>query len=348
MFRFANPQYLWLLALAPAALYLFWWSMHRRRVRLARFGRMETLRELMPELSVGRLWLRFILFAAALALLALAAARPQFGSKLREEKSRGIEMVLVVDVSNSMLAEDFEPNRLDRTKYAIDRLFDGMRQDRVGLVVFAGEPKVQLPVTSDYRMAKAFARRIDPSQVAVQGTAVGKALEQALLAFPGKEDDAQRSRVVVLITDGENHDDDALAVAKRAAEEGIRIYTIGIGTPEGAPIRIDGEFIRDEKGDMVVSKLNEELLAQIAETTGGAYVRATKQSIGLDEIVRSINEMEQSELATLRFEEFNEQYRWPLAAALVLLVLELLVLDRRNPLLAHLNIFREEKKENDL
>ena len=348
MFRFAHPQYLWLLTLAPAALCIFWWSMHRRRVRLARFGRPETLRELMPELSVGRLWLRFLLFDAALVLLALAAARPQFGSKLREEKSRGIEMILAVDVSNSMLAEDFEPNRLERTKYAIGRLFDGMRQDRVGLIVFAGEPKVQLPVTSDYRMAKAFARRIDPTQVSVQGTAVGKALEQALLAFPGKEEERQRSRVVVLITDGENHDDDALAVARRAAEEGVRICTIGIGTPEGAPIRIDGEFIRDEKGDMVVSKLNEELLAQIAEITGGAYVRATKQSIGLDEIVRSINEMEQSELATLRFEEFNEQYQWLLGAALLLLLLEVVLLDRRNPLLAHLNIFREKKKSADL
>ena len=231
MFRFAHPQYLWLLCLVPAALLLFWWSMHRRRVRLARFGRPGTLRALMPERSAGRLWLRFILFDAALALLALAAARPQFGSKLREEKTQGVEMMLVVDISNSMLAEDFEPNRLDRTKYAIDRLFDGMRQERVGLIVFAGEPRVLLPVTSDYRMAKAFARRIDPSQATVQGTAVGKALEQALLAFSGEGGEG-RSRVAVLITDGENHDDDAVAVARRAAEQGIRIYTIGIGTPE--------------------------------------------------------------------------------------------------------------------
>lgn len=344
MFRFAHPQYLWLLCLVPATLLLFWWSMHRRRVRLARFGRPGTLRALMPERSAGRLWLRFILFDAALALLALAAARPQFGSKLREEKTQGVEMMLVVDISNSMLAEDFEPNRLDRTKYAIDRLFDGMRQERVGLIVFAGEPRVLLPVTSDYRMAKAFARRIDPSQATVQGTAVGKALEQALLAFSGEGGEG-RSRVAVLITDGENHDDDAVAVARRAAEQGIRIYTIGIGTPEGAPIRIDGEFIRDEKGDMVVSKLNEEMLVEIAETTGGAYVRATKQSIGLDQIVRSINEMERSELSTLRFEEFNEQYQWLVAAALLLLLLEFAVLDRRNPLLAHLNIFREERQE---
>lgn len=342
MFRFANPQYLWLLALIPLFVVLFAGVAAQRRRRLARFGNPDTLAELMPEVSNGRVVLKFILFCCAVALVVLAAARPQFGSKLREEKARGVEMMLVVDVSNSMLAEDFEPNRLERTKYAINRLFDGLKQDRVGLIVFAGEPRVQLPITSDYRMAKAFARRIDPSQVSVQGTAIGKALEQALLSFSG-ETDEKRSRAIILITDGENHDDDAVAVAKRAAEQGIRIYTIGIGTPEGAPIEIDGEFIRDEQGEMVVSKLNEEMLAQIADLTGGAYVRATKQDIGLDEIVRSINEMEQSELSTVRFEEFNEQYQYLLIAALVLLVAEFFLLARRNPLLAHLNIFREKR-----
>ncbi|HJC52234.1 VWA domain-containing protein [uncultured Alistipes sp.] len=342
MFRFANPQYLWLLTLIPLFVVLFAGVAAQRRRRLARFGNPDTLAELMPEVSNGRVVLKFILFCGAVALVVLAAARPQFGSKLREEKARGVEMMLVVDVSNSMLAEDFEPNRLERTKYAINRLFDGLKQDRVGLIVFAGEPRVQLPITSDYRMAKAFARRIDPSQVSVQGTAIGKALEQALLSFSG-ETDEKRSRAIILITDGENHDDDAVAVAKRAAEQGIRIYTIGIGTPEGAPIEIDGEFIRDEQGEMVVSKLNEEMLAQIADLTGGAYVRATKQDIGLDEIVRSINEMEQSELSTVRFEEFNEQYQYLLIAALVLLVAEFFLLARRNPLLAHLNIFREKR-----
>lgn len=341
MFRFAHPQYLWLLWALPLFALLFAWAAHRRRRRLARFGDRRTLAELMPEVSTGRVVLKFILFETALALLALAAARPQFGSKLREEKAQGVEMMLVVDVSNSMLAEDFEPSRLERTKYAIDKLFDGMKQERVGLVVFAGEPKVQLPITSDYRMAKAFARRIDPSLVSVQGTAVGKALEQALLAFPAEREEG-RNRVVILITDGENHEDDARAVAARAAEAGVRIYTIGIGTPEGAPIRIGGEFVRDERGEMVVSKLDEELLSEIAAQTEGVYVRASKQSIGLDEIVRSINELERHELELVRFEEFDEQYRLPLGIALALLVLELLLLDRRNPLLARFNIFREQ------
>lgn len=338
MFRFANPQYFWLLPVIPALILLFWLAARNRRRRLERFGRMQVLEELMPEVSTGRVALKFILFCAAVALLILAAARPQFGSKLREEKTQGVEMMLAVDVSNSMLAEDFEPNRLERTKYAINKLFDGLHQDRVGLIVFAGEPKVQLPITSDYRMAKAFAKRIDPSLVQVQGTAVGKALSQALLSFSSGSEN--RSRAVILITDGENHEDDVLAQARRAAEGGIRIHTIGIGTPEGAPIQIDGEFVRDEKGEIVVSKLNEEMLAEIADLTGGSYVRSSKQSIGLDEIVKSIEEMEQSELSTVRFEEFNEQYQYLLAIAIALLLAEFLLLDRRNPLFRHLNIFR--------
>lgn len=340
MFRFAYPEYLWLLWLLPLLVAVWTAAGQLARRRLSRFGRLETIRPLMPDASTGRRRLKFILYLTAFALLTLALARPQLGSKLREVESRGIEMMLVVDVSNSMLAEDFQPNRLERTKYAIDKLFDGLKQDRVGLVVFAGDAVVQLPITSDYRMAKAFAKRIDPSLVPVQGTAIGKALSQALMSFSG-ETEENHSRVVILITDGENHEDDALAAARRAAEMGIRIYTIGIGTPEGAPIQIGGEFIKDEKGDMVVSKLNEEMLAQIADITGGAYVRSSKQSIGLDEIVKSINEMEQSELSVMRFEEFNEQYQYLLLAAIVLLLAEFLLLDRRNPLLAHLNIFRE-------
>lgn len=342
MFRFAHPHMLWLLWAIPLLVVIFLLALRLRKRRLARFGSLTTLEELMPEVSNGRVFLKFLLFVSAIFFLILAAARPQFGSKLLEEKSEGIEMMLVVDVSNSMLAEDFAPNRLERTKYAINKLFEGMKQDRVGLVVFAGEPKVQLPITSDYRMAKAFAQKIDPSLVSVQGTAVGKALEQALLSFSGETvEEGRHSRVIILITDGENHEDDAIAVAERAAEMGIRIYTIGIGTPEGAPISIGGDFIRDEKGEMVVSKLNEEMLQQIAEITDGLYVRSSLQSIGLEEIVQSIEAMEKTELSTVRFEEYNEQYPFLVAIALVLLLLEFLLLDRRNPLLKHLNIFRE-------
>ena len=340
MFRFANPQYLYLLAVVPLLTALFLWALHDRRKRLARFGDPETVKSLMPEASTGRIKLKFLLFVTAVTLLILAAARPQFGSKLREQKSQGIEMMLAIDISNSMLAEDFAPNRLERTKYAVDKLFDGLKQDRVGVVVFAGDATVQLPITSDYRMAKAFAKRISPSMAAVQGTSIAKALSLAEMSFSS---DSDASRAIILITDGEDHEGQVLEAAQRAADQGIKIFAIGIGTPEGAPIQIGNEFIKDEKGNMVVSKLDEEMLQQITQMTGGAYVRATKQSLGLDEIIRTLNDMEQSELTTVRFEEYNEQFPYLIAVALILLILEYCLLDRRNPLLARFNIFREEK-----
>ena len=338
MFRFANSEYLYLLLLIPLLAILYALVARRRRHLLAKFGNLELLKGLMPDFSRGRLRLKFVLYLLAFACVVLAAARPQFGSKLREEKSKGVEMMLVVDVSNSMLAEDFEPNRLERTKYAIGKLFEGLQQERVGLVAFAGEPKVQLPITSDYRMAQAFAKRLSPSLVGEQGTAIGKALQLATLSFSSQ---SEQSRVIVLITDGENHEDDAIEAARIAKEQGIRIYTIGIGTPEGAPIQIDGEFVKDENDEMVVSKLNEQMLEQIASITEGAYVRATKQSIGLEEIVKSINEMEKAELSTIRYEEYNEQYQYFLAVALALLLIEGFILSRRNPRLKRFNIFRE-------
>lgn len=344
MFRFAHPEYLYLLAGIPALLALFAWALYDRRRRLARFGDPATVASLMPDASTGRMKLKFVLFATAVTLLILAAARPQFGSKLREQKSEGVEMMLAVDISNSMLAEDFEPNRLERTKYAIDKLFDGLKQDRVGVIVFAGDATVQLPITSDYRMAKAFVKRISPAMASVQGTSIGKALSLAEMSFSSGSSD---SRVIILITDGEDHEGNVMQAAERAAEQGIRIFTIGIGTPEGAPIEIGGEFIKDEKGDMVVSKLDEKMLQEIARTTGGAYVRATKQSIGLDEIVRTINDMEQSELSTVRFEEYNEQFQYLIAIAFVLLLAEFWLLDRRNPLLARFNIFREQPADGN-
>ncbi|MFR9672822.1 MAG: VWA domain-containing protein [Rikenellaceae bacterium] len=196
MFRFANVECLYLLATIPALLLLFWFSMRARRARMARFGAYDMVRSLIPDFSLGSVRIKFYLFLAALTLLIFAAARPQVGSKLREVKSQGVEMMLVVDVSNSMMAEDFAPNRLSKTQYAIERLFDGlMSQERVGLIAFAGEAIVQLPITSDYRMARTFAERLSPTMVSVQGTDVGKALDLSLLSFSGSTD---TNKVVVL------------------------------------------------------------------------------------------------------------------------------------------------------
>ena len=338
MFQFANPNILYLLLVIPIMVAVVVVLSHIRRRNLSKFGNPALLQALMPDVSLWRTRAKLTLFFTAVTAVIFAAARPQFGAKLREHKSQGVEMMLAVDVSNSMLAEDFAPNRLDRTRYAIDKLFASMNQDRVGMVVFAGEAKVQLPITSDYRMARSFAKRLSPELVQVQGTEIGQAITLATLSFSSNRD---AGRVIILITDGETHDNTALEAAKRAAEQGIRIYAVGIGTPDGAPVKVAGEWLKDENDEMVVSRLNEELLQQITAATGGGYIRATNSAFGLDEIVSEINKLDKGELTTLSFEEYNEQFQWILAIAAILLLLESLLLSRRNPRLKRFNIFRE-------
>ncbi len=336
MFRFAHPENFWLLALIPLLVAVYAWSAWRRHRRLERFGDPARVAALIPDASPARHFTKFVFLLAAVVFVVVALARPQLGSKLKEVKMTGIEMMLAVDVSNSMLAEDFEPNRLERTKHAIGRLMEGLRQDRVGLVVFAGDAYVQLPITSDYVTAMSFVRQINPSMVSRQGTAIGAAID---LAVSGFSSESEGSRVVILITDGENHEDDAMAAAERAAAQGIKIYTIGIGTPEGAPIRIGDDFIRDEAGDMVVSKLDEGTLQRIALTTGGAYIRSSNQSVGLAEIITKIGQEEEREFTATMFEEYDEQFGGFLVAALVCVIAGWAILGRKNRLLARLNIF---------
>ncbi len=330
MFRFANAEYLYLIALIPALWVLYVVASRNRRIRLERFANYETLRYLMPDVSRARVRVKFFIYLLSLLFLILALARPQYGSKLREQKSQGVEMMLVVDLSNSMLAEDYEPSRAESTKHAISRLLQELKQQRIGLIAFAGDAQVELPITTDYRMAQAFVERLSPSSMPVQGTNIGKAIDLALLSYT---QEGSESRVMILITDGEDHDQGAINAAQRAKAQGVRVYTIGIGTPEGAPIKINNNFIVDENGDMVVSKLNEEMLQEIASITEGGYIRASKRSLGLQEISQAINAMEQSELSTTMYEEYNEQYQYLLAIAFLLLIIEYIISDNRNTLI---------------
>ncbi len=337
MFRFASPEYLYLLLLIPALAGVYIYAIGRRRANLARFGEASTLRALMPELSPRRSRHKFILLLLALSFAVLALARPQFGSKLREVKRTGIEIMLCVDVSNSMLAKDFEPNRLERTKHAIGRLLEGLQNDQVGLVVFAGDAYMQLPITSDYLTARSFVDQVSTDMVSRQGTAIGKAIDLAASSF---SENSEGSRVIIVISDGENHEDDPIAAAVRAMDKGIKIYTIGIGTPEGAPIPLGDDFIRDEKGEIVVTHLDEQTLKETALTTGGAYIRADNRSVGLQEIIAQVNKTEKQSLSSMVFEEYNEQFQYLAAIALALLILECFVLPRKNRLLARFNIFK--------
>jgi len=336
MFRFASPEWLYLLILIPLLIGIYLWATRNYRRRLTQFGNPETVGGLMPEASPKRIRHKFVLCITALALLVVAAARPQFGAKLKEVSREGIELMLAVDVSNSMLAQDFQPNRLERTKYAIGRLLGNLNQDHVGLIAFAGDAYVQLPITADYVTARNFTNQLSPDMVSKQGTAIGAAIDLAINSFSSQ---SKGSRVLVIVSDGENHEDDPFSAAQRAAEKGIAIYTIGIGTPEGAPIRIGNDFLKDSDGNMVVTKLDEASLEKIALQTGGAYIRSTPQSLGLQEIVDKINETEKTRFKTSVYEEYNEQYQYLIAISLLLLLLEILIISRKNRLLARFNIF---------
>lgn len=337
MFRFANIEVLYLLLTVPFLVGLYLLALRARRRRVARFGDPVMVGWLMPEYSPRRERNKFILFLIALVFVVLAIARPQSGAKLLERQSTGVEMILAVDVSNSMLAQDFTPTRLERTKTAIERILNGTGQDRVGLVVFAGDAYVQLPVTADRAAARQFAGRLSPDMVSRQGTAMGAAISLAASSFSSGDN---AGRVMIIISDGENHEDDALAAAKSAAEQGITIYTIGIGTPEGAPILLDGDYVRDEQGEMVVSRLDEKSLQDIAFATGGVYVRATNQEFGLEEIMVKVREAEGARHSVPVYDQYDEYFQWMTAVALLFLVAEFLMLARRNRLLARFNIFK--------
>ena len=342
IFEFAAPERLWWLCLVPIIIVTYALLTLWTKRKLRRFGNRATLRELMPDYSAARGWIKISLFALAVGFVVLAMARPQTGSKLRSVETEGREIVLAVDVSNSMLAEDTEPSRMARTRYAIQQLTRHMKNDHVGIVAFADDVEVLLPITSDYKMAESKLRSLSPPLIANQGTDIGEALEVSLLSFSNQSRNA-RNRVIILITDGEAHDSKALEVAERAKEEGVVICCIGIGTPEGTTLKIDGQMIEDEDGKMVVTKLNEQLLMDIASATGGVYMRSTNANFGLEEVIAELDEMESAKLTHRNFEEYDEEYMWFLGVALLLLIIEGLVLGRRNPLLRGVSLFEREK-----
>lgn len=338
IFTFGAPEWLWLLIVVAALPLLYWMLRLYAKRKLRKFGNEATLLKLMPDYSSLRGWIKISLLTLALGFLTIALARPQTGSKLRTVESQGREIVLVVDVSNSMLAEDVTPSRMARTRYAITRLVERMNNDRIGIVAFADEAEVLLPITGDYKMAESVTKRLSPDLIAEQGTNIGKALEVALLSFT-RSTQHTKSRVIILITDGEGHDQSTEAAIEQAKAEGVMICAIGIGTPEGTPLKINGVHLEDEEGKMVVTKLGEPLLESVTAATGGIYTRSRNDSFGLEEIIARLDEMEATELSTITFEEYDEQYQWFLGVALLLLVVEMLILERRNPLLKGVKIF---------
>ena len=326
MLIFGDWKFLYLLLLVP--LFLIGYGVLRalRNRRVKKFGDPALVEQLMPSRSRSKGWVRAVLFSLAFAFFVIGLARPRTGARLAERKTRGAEIIVALDVSNSMLARDYSPNRLERAKLSIARLTDKLQDDRIGLVIFAGTSFVQLPVTTDYVSAKMFLNSIDTGSIPVQGTAIGDAINLSIKSFSAQ---SEKSRVIIVISDGENHEDDAVGAAKQAAEMGIKVYTIGVGSAEGQPIPMDGDLMKDKDGNIVVTKLNEQMLRDIARAGGGAYIHAGGEEFGLNPIIQDIRRMEDEEFGSVVFEEYDEQYMYFFGAALLLFVIEMLIGERK-------------------
>lgn len=336
---FANKDLLYLLLLIPVLIAFFIFSLHRRKKALDKIGNSQILKSLMPEASSSKPIIRFSLICLSLVFLIIAAARPRAGGKSDEKKSHGSEILILLDISNSMRATDMYPSRLENAKNAISNLIKKLSDDKVGLIIFAGEAYVQSPITSDFQATDIFVQSVSCDMISEQGTALGAAVELGMSSF-GKNND--KSKAMILITDGENHETnpDPISIAKDAADKGIVIHTIGIGSNRGVPIPVsDGqsEFMRDRNGNVVMTKLDESVLMQIADATGGLFVRATNADSGLGNILKQIRQMEKTDFIT--YSQYNEKFVIPLSVSLVLFLIYCFMLVRKNRWISKSGVF---------
>ena len=341
MFRFGNSEYLWGLFIIPLFVLFFIWSRLSRKRALKRFGKLEILKQLMPYASRSRPGFKFFLLMLALAFFIVGTARPQFGSKLKNVKREGVELIIALDVSNSMMSEDIQPNRLERAKRAISRLVDRLKDDKIGLIVFAGDAYTQLPITTDYNSAKLFLNSISTQIVPKQGTAIGSAIDLASKSFTPN---GEANKAIIVITDGENHEDDAVTAAKNATDKGIIVHTIGMGLPQGSPIPVlrngQKEYLKDRDGNVVITKLDEQTLEKIASAGNGIYIRANNAQIGLDTLFDEINKMQKEEVESRVYSEYDDQFQFLFAVGILLLLFEFVILERKNRYLKNIKLFR--------
>ncbi|MCK9179737.1 MAG: VWA domain-containing protein [Bacteroides sp.] len=344
MFRFQEPNYLYLLILIPLLVVFYLYSNYRRRRAIRAFGDEDLMYQLMPDVSKYRPDVKFSIVLVAIALFSILLARPQFGSKLETVTRSGVEVIIALDISNSMLAEDVRPSRLEKAKHLIGRLVDQLKDDKVGLIVFAGDAFTQIPITNDYISAKMFLQSIDPTLLSKQGTAIGSAIELATRSFTSKE---EVGRAIILITDGENHEGGVDQAIKKAREKGIQIHALGVGSPEGAPIPIRGsnDYMKDREGNVVVTRMNEEMCQQVAQQGNGIYVRVDNTNTAQRAISKEIDKMAKADIETEVFTEYNEQFQVIAWIIFIFLLIELLILERKNPLLKNIRLFTP-KNEN--
>lgn len=347
--RFERPEMLYLLAALPFMLAIFLFANYLRNRALLRFASAPMHNLLIPYRSQARRWIKFLLLSTAWVFAVIALANPQSGAKLGQVKREGIDIFIALDISNSMLAEDITPNRLDRSKHSIIRLIDRLKGDRIGLIVFAGKAYVQLPLTTDYAAARLFLNTIRPDMIPVQGTAIAEALRLAMSSF----DVEARNKSIIIISDGEDHEQGAIEATREAANAGIRVFTIGIGSPDGVPIPVYNQYgkqtgyRKDRQGNTIVTRLNETILQQIAAAGNGTYVRANNARSGLDQIMNELEKIEKSEIESKVFTEYNSHFQWFAAIAVAMLIIELLLAWRKSDLETRIRIFKPKTAENE-
>lgn len=353
MFKFEHIEYLYLLWLIPVMIVIYIMMLRWRKKAFIRFSELNLLQQIMPNLSERKTRLKVWLQIIAFALIIVAIANPQIGSKLEEVKREGIDIMIALDVSNSMNAEDLQPNRLERAKQIITKIVDKLKGDRIGIIVFAGEAYIQLPITSDYAAAKLFLNTINTGYIPTQGTAIGNAIDLATKALTAREEKKHRSKVILVITDGENHEDDAISAAKNASENGIIIHTMGFGSPNGVPIPVYKNnkmvgYKTDKDGNTIITKLNESLLQQIASIGNGIYIRGTNSNASLNSFLDEINKLEKTELASQIFTEYESRFQYLIALALILLTIEYFIPRIKSKWIAQINLFDNKKMRNYL
>ena len=338
MFRFEDPTYLYLLLILPFLAAFYFYSNYRKRKAIGKFGDPVLMTPLMPDVSKYRPDVKFWIIFVAIALFSVLLARPQFGSKPEVVKRSGVEVIIALDISNSMLAQDVQPSRLERAKRLISRLVDELNNDKVGIIVFAGDAYTQLPITSDYISAKMFMESINPSLISKQGTAIGSAINLATRSFTPQEG---VGRTIIVITDGENHEKGTIEATKAAYEKGTQVNVIGVGSPDGAPIPVPGtrDYLKDKEGNVVVTRLNETMCKEIAQEGRGIYSLLDNTNSAQREIIKAIDKIAESDIETTIYTDYNEQFQAVAWLILLLLLVELLILESKNPLFKNIRLF---------
>lgn len=340
MFRFEDPIYLWLLLAVPVLFLVRFVVWKQRKNKLKKFGDPQLLRQLMPDASVARPRVKFALLMAALSLLIVLLARPQMGSRISKEKRNGIETIIALDISNSMMATDVVPSRLDKSKLLVENLVDHFTNDKIGLVVFAGDAFVQLPITSDYVSAKMFLQNIDPSLIASQGTDIARAIDVSMHSFTQAE---KVGKAIIVITDGEDHEGGAVEAAKAARKKGINVFILGVGDPKGAPIPTgDGGYMTDNTGQTVMSALNEEMCREVAKAGSGVYIHVDNTSDAQSRLNNELTKLQKGETESVVYSEYDEQFQAFGILVILLLIIEICILESRNPLLKNVKIFKKK------